>query len=272
MDYYDRHRYRHRRRYDDDEMLSGRRYVPETNRHRRRSNSKNRLRRPIHSQDKVASRKKSLSSASSDSDEDKKGMIEFKKGEKINDRCWCTFDFLRPLLSLCWFVDEIVRVAGQGTFGTVLECLDHKHGMRRVAVKAVRSVERYLDAASIEIEILQTIADKDVHGNSLCVRLLTWFSARHRRREHMFLVFEYLGRDLYTFMKRNGHRGFSLEQVKSFAYQLLKAVQFCHSVKLCHTDLKVNVLELWCFSLFTITPHLSPKTSCCAPATMISAQ
>eukprot|EP00474_Spongospora_subterranea_P001005 CRZ01463.1 hypothetical protein [Spongospora subterranea] len=178
-------------------------------------------------------RRRRSKTSSSESQEDKKGLIDFRKGEKIDNRY------------------EIVCVAGQGTFGTVLECLDHEHGMERVAVKAVRSVERYLDAASIEIEILQFLSAKDTHNKSLCVRLLSWFSARHHHREHVFLVFEYLGRDLYTFMKRNGHHGFSLDHVRSFARQLLQAVQFCHSVKLCHTDLKPENVLL-CSSDYTV--------------------
>jgi len=57
------------------------------------------------------------------------------------------------------------------------------------------------------------------------------------------LGFEKLGRSLYEFIKKNKYRGFPLPQVKLFAYQILKAVKFCHSIRLTHTDLKPeNVL------------------------------
>ncbi|XXQ39234.1 Protein kinase domain-containing protein [Plasmodiophora brassicae] len=187
-----------------------------------------------HHRDRRHRRRRSRSPSGGD-DDDRKGMIDFRKGERIDGRF------------------EIVRVAGQGTFGTVLECIDHKRDRRRVAVKAVRSVDRYLDAAGIEVEILQKIADADVHRTSLCVRLLSWFSTRHHHRQHMFLVFEYLGRDLYTFMKRNEHRGFAIAHVRSFARQLLQAIGFCHSIKLCHTDLKPENILL-CSSDYTLEP------------------
>ncbi len=59
----------------------------------------------------------------------------------------------------------MLGIAGQGTFGTVLECLDTKRN-ERVAIKAVRSVDRYLEAAKIEIEMLERLDRKDYDRNS----------------------------------------------------------------------------------------------------------
>jgi dual-specificity kinase len=61
--------------------------------------------------------------------------------------------------------DKVIGIAGQGTFGTVLECFDNKH-KEKVAIKAVRSVDRYLDAAKIEIEMLERLDRKDYDRNS----------------------------------------------------------------------------------------------------------
>lgn len=139
----------------------------------------------------------------------------------------------------------IVRsVAGKGTFGTVFYCFDRKRGCT-VALKAVRSVDRYLDAAEVEIDILRTIYRKDPSSKSLCVQLLKYFTDKVDGKEHVFLVFEKLDRSLYEFCKANDYRGFPMEHVKSFAKQLLTSLQFCHSIKLIHTDLKTeNVLLL----------------------------
>ncbi len=63
------------------------------------------------------------------------------------------------------FIDEVIGIAGQGTFGTVLECFDRKYE-EKVAIKAVRSVDRYLDAAKIEIEMLERLDRKDRNRNS----------------------------------------------------------------------------------------------------------
>jgi len=54
---------------------------------------------------------------------------------------------------------------GQGTFGTVLDCLDLKYN-ERIAVKVVRSVKRYLQAAETEVDILEKIKRADPDRNS----------------------------------------------------------------------------------------------------------
>jgi len=128
-------------------------------------------------------------------------------------------------------------VAGQGTFGTVLNVIDTKYN-DELAVKVVRSVKRYLEAALVEEEILRRIKEKDPKKQSLCVRLKGKFEMYFRGRKHVCLSFEKLGKSLYEFMKANDYRGFRMGHVKSFGFQLLKAIEFCHSIKLIHTDLK----------------------------------
>ncbi len=65
---------------------------------------------------------------------------------------------------------EVLGLAGQGTFGTVLECYDRKH-RETVAVKAVRAVPRYIDAGYVEADILMKIrkADPDRKSYVACV-------------------------------------------------------------------------------------------------------
>jgi dual-specificity kinase len=139
-------------------------------------------------------------------------------------------------------LDEVLSVAGQGTFGTVLDVFDLQT-QSRLALKVVRSVPRYLDAAQVEVDILTAIQRADSHQKSLCVRFIKHFRITHRGHEHECIGFEKLGRSLYDFLKKNQYRGFSLANVARFGYQLLTAIAFCHSIKLVHTDLKLeNIL------------------------------
>lgn len=138
---------------------------------------------------------------------------------------------------VCLCADEVLSVAGQGTFGTVLDVYDTQTHTR-LALKVVRSVPRYLDAAQVEVDILTKIQRADPAGKSLCVRFDKQFSIMHNGQQHVCLGFEKLGRSLYDFIKKNHYRGFSVENVARFGYQLLTSVAFCHSIHLIHTDLK----------------------------------
>jgi dual-specificity kinase len=50
--------------------------------------------------------------------------------------------------------DEVIRQCGLGTFGKVFLARDRKRD-EQVAIKVVRSIERYIDSAKIEADILQ---------------------------------------------------------------------------------------------------------------------
>ncbi len=47
-----------------------------------------------------------------------------------------------------------------GTFGRVVECWDREL-KKRVAVKIVRAIDKYRDAAMLEIEVLDTLKEYD---------------------------------------------------------------------------------------------------------------
>lgn len=51
-----------------------------------------------------------------------------------------------------------------GTFGQVLECLDNEK-KEPVAIKIVRSISKYREAAMIEIDVLQKLARHDIGGS-----------------------------------------------------------------------------------------------------------
>ncbi|KAL6507966.1 CAAX prenyl protease 1 [Orobanche gracilis] len=132
---------------------------------------------------------------------------------------------------------RILSKIGEGTFGQVLECLDSER-KEIVAIKVVRSIQKYREAAMIEIDVLQKLARRDVCG-SRCVQIRNWFDYRN----HICIVFEKLGPSLYDFLRKNSHRSFPIDLVREFGRQLLESVAFMHDLHLIHTDLKPeNVL------------------------------
>ncbi|KAL7693929.1 putative protein kinase [Plasmopara halstedii] len=128
---------------------------------------------------------------------------------------------------------KIIREAGLGTFGRVLECLDKQRNIV-VAIKVVRKVEKYTESAKIEAAILQDVNDKDKNNQSLCVRMYKWFEYKG----HVCMVFERLGCSLYEYLKNHDYKPFPLHCIRAYAWQLLTSLEFIHSIRLVHTDLK----------------------------------
>ena len=57
------------------------------------------------------------------------------------------------------------------------------------------------------------------------------------------MVFESLGPSLYDFLKRHNNQPFPMFCVQDFTFQLLETLQFLHSLRMIHTDLKIeNIL------------------------------
>ena len=60
--------------------------------------------------------------------------------------------------------DKILALLGQGTFGKVVECFDRMTG-EHVAIKIIKAVQKYREAAKIEFRVLQTIQANDSPDN-----------------------------------------------------------------------------------------------------------
>ncbi|XP_066501685.1 dual specificity protein kinase CLK4b isoform X1 [Hoplias malabaricus] len=129
---------------------------------------------------------------------------------------------------------EIVSTLGEGAFGKVVECIDHSKDGMRVALKIIKNLERYREAAMSEVEVLEQMNSLDSEKKFACVRMLDWFD----HHGHICIVFELLGLSTYDFLKENGFLPFTVDQIRHMAFQIFRAVHFLHQNKLTHTDLK----------------------------------
>uniref|UniRef100_A0A671NG90 dual-specificity kinase n=1 Tax=Sinocyclocheilus anshuiensis TaxID=1608454 RepID=A0A671NG90_9TELE len=130
--------------------------------------------------------------------------------------------------------DSIVCTLGEGAFGKVVECIDHEKGGARIALKIIKNIERYRDAAVSEVEVLEQINSLDCDRRYACVRMYDWFD----HHGHICIAFELLGLSTYDFLKENIFQPFSMNHIRHMAYQIIRAVRFLHKNKLTHTDLK----------------------------------
>jgi serine/threonine protein kinase len=69
----------------------------------------------------------------------------------------CIFDTNRRR---CCIADKILGTLGEGTFGKVVKVKDIEmdHSM---ALKIIKNVEKYREAAKLEINVLEKLADRD---------------------------------------------------------------------------------------------------------------
>jgi len=147
--------------------------------------------------------------------DDSDGHLAYLPGDWVNDRY------------------EILSTLGEGTFGKVVKVKDHEKE-EHVAMKIIKNIHKYREAAKLEINVLQKLNAKDPSGKHLCVRMFDCFNYFG----HMCLTFEILGESVFDFLKANSYVGYPLDQVRHISYQLSYAVKFLHDHHLTHTDLK----------------------------------
>ncbi|KAL8414939.1 hypothetical protein RB594_005952 [Gaeumannomyces avenae] len=128
---------------------------------------------------------------------------------------------------------QMLKLLGQGTFGKVVQARDRRRN-ELVAIKIIRSVQKYRDASRIELRVLQTLKLNDAENRNRCIHLRDTFDYRG----HICIVMDLLGQSVFDFLKGNSFVPFPNSQIQSFARQLLTSVAFLHDLNLIHTDLK----------------------------------
>ncbi|KAK0738611.1 kinase-like domain-containing protein [Schizothecium vesticola] len=128
---------------------------------------------------------------------------------------------------------QMVKLLGQGTFGKVVQARDRQRN-KLVAIKIIRSVQKYRDASKIELRVLATLKVNDEQNRNRCIHLRDCFDYRG----HICIVMDLLGQSVFDFLKSNNFVPFPNSQIQNFARQLLTSVAFLHDLNLIHTDLK----------------------------------
>jgi negative regulator of PHO system len=117
---------------------------------------------------------------------------------------------------------------GEGTYATVFKAENVETG-ELVALKEISldSEEGAPSTAIREISLMKELKHENI---------LRLYDVIHTENKLM-LVFEYMDKDLKKFMDEIGGP-LPMHQVKSFLYQLLKGIAFCHEQRVLHRDLK----------------------------------
>lgn len=126
---------------------------------------------------------------------------------------------------------EKIEKVGEGTYGVVYKAR-HKKSNKIVALKKIRlenEDEGVPSTAMREISILKELR----HPNVVYLRDV------HLTESRLYLVFEFLSMDLKRYLDNLPEEEFIDKMLlKSYLYQILEALLFCHKRRVIHRDLK----------------------------------
>jgi serine/threonine protein kinase len=123
-----------------------------------------------------------------------------------------------------------VEKVGEGTYGIVYKAKDLVSG-RIVALKKIRleaDDEGVPSTAMREISLLKELSS---HPN-----VVHLYDVIHQQNK-LYLVFEFVDHDLKKCLEMVPQR-LEILQIKSYLYQLLAGIAFCHANRVLHRDLK----------------------------------
>jgi len=130
-----------------------------------------------------------------------------------------------------------VEKIGEGTYGVVYKAKDNSSG-NVVALKRIRLDSEADGVPSTAIREISLLKELD-HLN--IVKLLDIIHTDNK----LFLVFEFLNQDLKKYMELYQNKnGLPINLVKSYLFQMLQGIAYCHTHRILHRDLKPQNLLL----------------------------
>jgi len=131
-------------------------------------------------------------------------------------------------------LDDFLKIEkiGEGTYGTVFKGQNKKTG-EIVAMKKIKleSEDEGVPSTAIrEISLLKELQ----HPNIVCLKDVMLQDAK------IYLIFEYLTMDLKKYMDTGVPKDGQMDPklTKSYLYQLLQGILFCHQRRVLHRDMK----------------------------------
>jgi serine/threonine protein kinase len=130
---------------------------------------------------------------------------------------------------------EKTETIGQGTYGVVYKGINKESG-DTIAIKKIKielESEGVPSTALREISILRELK----HPNIVELRDVVCSENK------LYLIFEYLEIDLRKYLESVSEM-LDLDLIRSFLFQILEGIAYCHSKKIIHRDLKPQNLLL----------------------------
>jgi dual specificity tyrosine-phosphorylation-regulated kinase 2/3/4 len=124
---------------------------------------------------------------------------------------------------------EQVKVVGKGSFGSVIECIDHKIG-EPVAIKLLRDKPKVHSSIMFELDLLRDLQNSDNH----IIRYVENFSFRG----FFCIVMELVSVDLFTSLRLQRFVPFAPTIIQTVAREVGEALRYTHTHGIIHGDIK----------------------------------
>lgn len=128
---------------------------------------------------------------------------------------------------------QSLETLGKGSFGRVIRAIDHKSGYP-VAIKIIRNKKRFHQQAQVEVAILENLKKADHKNIHNIIHIRDHFTFRN----HLCIVFDLLGSNLYDLLRKNDFRGFTIHSLKKITIKLLNCLCLLRKQGVIHCDLK----------------------------------
>jgi dual specificity tyrosine-phosphorylation-regulated kinase 2/3/4 len=128
---------------------------------------------------------------------------------------------------------EILKGLGKGSFGDVVKTFDHKTKTHQ-AVKIIRNEKRFHKQGQIEVKLLEMLKKQDKRGTANLIHINESFTFRN----HLCITFDLMHQDLYSALKKDSFKGFTLSQVQRFCVSILNCLKLLRKNHVIHCDLK----------------------------------
>lgn len=129
----------------------------------------------------------------------------------------------------------VIELLGVGTFGQVFRCVSNEG--EEVAIKVVKSINKYFQYGMNEVRILKRLRECGMTERFAVLNDAFVY------KQHLCIVEEVLGVNLYELTKIFRFRGLNYITLKTFLRQILEGLHELHSQGIVHCDVKPeNVL------------------------------
>ena len=123
---------------------------------------------------------------------------------------------------------EVLGIVGEGAYGIVYKC-KNKETNEIVAIKKFKETEDDLVKKTIkrELKVLKILKHENI----------VEFKEAIKQKNNIYIVFEYVEKNLLEVLEESPD-GLSPKLIKSFIYQMCKAISYMHKNNMIHRDIK----------------------------------